>query len=133
MGHRIAQLSGARSLARYRRLAAADGARSIVSMLPRESFSFWEPSLYAQRQLWSIPAAVAGGVLVFWAGAVALRWFNFPLILPAAAIFLAVAYVFWQESRRQETLADWLLAISFVVWAAVGVHFLFFPRRSVLP
>ncbi len=34
--------------------------------------------------------------------------------------------MFWQESRRQETLADWLLAISFVVWAAVGVTFCFF-------
>jgi len=89
-------------------------------------FFFLGAQLYAGRQLWTIPAAAAGGVLVFWAGAVSLGWFNFPLILPAAAIFLAVAYIFWQESRRQETLADWLLAVTFVVWAVVGVTFSFF-------
>jgi hypothetical protein len=74
-------------------------------------FFFLGAQLYAQRPLWSIPAAGAGGVLVFWAGAYSLGWFNIPLILPAAAIFLAVTYIFWQESRRQETLADWLLAL----------------------
>src|SRR5580700_10048816 len=89
-------------------------------------FFFLGAQLYAQRPLWSIPAAGAGGFLVFWAGANSLGWINIPLILPAAAIFLAVTYIFWQESRRQETLADWLLAISFVVWAAVGVTFCFF-------
>src|SRR5580700_1352691 len=89
-------------------------------------FFFLGAQLYAQRPLWSIPAAGAGGFLVFWAGANSLGWINIPLILPAAAIFLAVTYIFWQESRRQETLADWLLAISFVVWAAVGVIFCFF-------
>jgi hypothetical protein len=89
-------------------------------------FFFLGAQLYAQRQLWSIPAAIAGGVLVVWGGAFALSWFYIPLILPAAAIFLAVSYVFWLESRRQETMADWLLAISFVVWAAVGLIFSFF-------
>src|SRR5580693_3614797 len=89
-------------------------------------FFFLGAQLYAGRPLWTVHAAAAGGVLVFWTGANALGWFYFPLILPAAAIFLAVTYVFWQESRRQETLADWLLAISFVVWAAVGATFSFF-------
>ncbi len=93
-------------------------------------FFFLGAQLYAQRQLWSIPAAIAGGVLVFWGGAFALSWFYIPLILPAAAIFLAVSYVFWLESRRQETMADWLLAISFVVWAAVGLIFSFFRSAT---
>lgn len=88
-------------------------------------FFFLGAQLYAQRPLWSIHASAAGGVLVLWTAATSLGWFNVPLILPAAAIFLAVAYVFWQESRRQETLADWLLAISFVVWACVGLTFVF--------
>ena len=87
---------------------------------------FLGAQLYAQRPLWSIPASAAGGVLVFWGGAYALGWVHIPLILPAAAVFLAVSYVFWQESRRQETLADWLLALSFVVWAAVELIFSFF-------
>lgn len=89
-------------------------------------FFFLGGQLYAQRELWRIPAAVAGGVLVVWAGANSLSLFAIPPILPAAAIFFAVAYLFWQESRRQETLADWLLAVSFVVWAAVELAFSFF-------
>jgi diguanylate cyclase (GGDEF)-like protein/putative nucleotidyltransferase with HDIG domain len=88
-------------------------------------FFFLGAQLYAQRPLWSIPASAAGGVLVFWGGAYGLGWVHIPLILPAAAVFLAVSYVFWQESRRQETLADWLLALSFVVWAAVELIFSF--------
>src|SRR5580658_7640617 len=89
-------------------------------------FFFLGAQLYAQRRIWTLPAAGAAGVLVFWAGAYALGWIYIPPILPAAAIFLAVSYVFWQESRRQETLADWLLAISFAVWAAVALTFSFF-------
>jgi diguanylate cyclase (GGDEF)-like protein/putative nucleotidyltransferase with HDIG domain len=89
-------------------------------------FFFLGAQLYAQRELWRIPAAVAGGVLVVWAAANSLHLFSIPPILPAAAIFLAVAYVFWQESRRQETLADWLLALSFVIWAAVELAFSLF-------
>ena len=63
------------------------------------------------------------------AGASALGWFDIPIIFPAAAILLAVSYVFWQESRRQDALVDWLLAISFAVWAFVGV-ILFFLRSA---
>ncbi len=90
---------------------------------------FLGAQLYAQRKLWRLHAAGAGGALVLWAGASALGWFYIPIIFPAAAILLAVSYVFWQESRRQETLADWLLAISFAVWAFVGV-ILFFLRSA---
>jgi len=89
-------------------------------------FFFLGAQLYAQRELWRIPAAFAGGVLVVWAGANSLKLFFIPPILPAAAIFLGVAYLFWQESRRQETLADWLLALAFVVWAAVELAFSLF-------
>ncbi|MGH9743419.1 MAG: GAF domain-containing protein, partial [Candidatus Acidiferrum sp.] len=86
-------------------------------------FFFLGAQLYAQRPLWRVPAAIAGGVLVLWAGANSLGWLSIPLIFPAAAIFLGVTYLFWQESRRQETLADWLLAISFAVWAMAGLIF----------
>jgi diguanylate cyclase (GGDEF)-like protein/putative nucleotidyltransferase with HDIG domain len=95
-------------------------------------FFFLGVQLYAQRELWSVPAAAAGGVLVFWAGTNALNWFHVPVILPAAAIFLGVTYLFWLESRRQETLADWLLAISFVAWAAVEVIFSFFRNAPFI-
>lgn len=93
-------------------------------------FFFLGAQLYAQRELWRIPAAIAGGVLVIWAAANSLSLFAIPPILPAAAIFLSAAYVFWQESRRQETLADWLLALSFVVWSAVELTFSLFRTAS---
>lgn len=89
-------------------------------------FFFLGTQHYAQRKLWRVPASVAGGLLILWAAGNSLRLFGLPLILPAAAIFVASTYLFWQESRRQETLADWLLAFSFVVWAAVEVAFALF-------
>ena len=113
-------------------LAPGPTARPLVTALNQliyaaaGLFFFLGAQLYAQRELWRIPAAVAGGVLVVWAGANSLSLFAIPPILPAAAIFFAVAYLFWQESRRQETLADWLLAVSFVVWAAVELAFSLF-------
>ncbi|MGC2753554.1 MAG: hypothetical protein WCA40_14455, partial [Candidatus Acidiferrum sp.] len=54
-------------------------------------FFFLGAQLYAQRQLWSVHAAAAGGVLVLWVGANSLGLFGIPLILPAAAIFLGVS------------------------------------------
>ena len=88
-------------------------------------FFFLGAQIYAQRTLWSIPAAVTGGVMLLWAGAAGLGWFGVPALLLAAVVFLAVTYIFWQESRRQETLADWLLAISFAVWPAASIAFYF--------
>jgi diguanylate cyclase (GGDEF)-like protein len=91
-------------------------------------FLFLGTQLYAQRKMWSVPAAILGGSLVLWAALISLSWVYVPLTLPASVIFLGVGVLFWQESRRQETLADWLLAIAFVIWAAVG--FTFFLLRN---
>ncbi|HYL62050.1 MAG TPA: diguanylate cyclase [Candidatus Methylomirabilis sp.] len=95
-------------------------------------FFFLGTQHYAQRRLWTIPASIAAGLLVIWAAGNSISLFNLPLILPAAAIFLAVTYIFWQESRRQETLADWLLAFSFVVWAAVELAFALFRTAPII-
>jgi len=47
-------------------------------------------------------------------------------VIPASMLYVAVAIVFWQESRRQETLADRLLGVSFASWGVlwVSLHFL---------
>jgi len=47
-------------------------------------------------------------------------------VIPASMLYVAVAVVFWQESRRQETLADRLLGVSFASWGVlwVSLHFL---------
>ena len=80
---------------------------------------FLGAQIYSQRKPWFITAGVAAVVLGIWSLA---NGFGFlaavPVIIPSALLFVAVAAVFWQESRRQETLADRLLAVSFVLWAA---------------
>ena len=43
------------------------------------------------------------------------------MVVPSSILFLGIAMVFWQESRRQETLADRLLSISFACWAALRI------------
>jgi diguanylate cyclase (GGDEF)-like protein/putative nucleotidyltransferase with HDIG domain len=81
---------------------------------------FLGAQLYAQRKPWVVPAVIAAVVLALWSlasGFAALS--SFPVQIPSALLFGAVAAVFWQESRRQETLADRLLAISFLMWAGL--------------
>jgi diguanylate cyclase (GGDEF)-like protein/putative nucleotidyltransferase with HDIG domain len=74
--------------------------------------------LYAQRKPSFVPAAITACVLGLWAAANAAHLLtSLPVAVPSALVFLSVAAVFWQESRRQETLADGLLSISFAFWA----------------
>jgi diguanylate cyclase (GGDEF)-like protein/putative nucleotidyltransferase with HDIG domain len=83
--------------------------------------------LYAQRKPSFVPSAITAGVLGLWAAANAVHLLSgVPVAIPSALIFLAVAVVFWQESRRQETLADGLLALSFAAWTLVRLALFFF-------
>src|SRR5271163_2558718 len=90
-------------------------------------FFFLGAQRYARLPLWIIPAATTGALLGLWSLANASHWFTLvPVVVPSAAIFLGVAFLFWRENRRQETLADQLLAISFVLWAALRVGLFYF-------
>jgi len=83
--------------------------------------------LYAQRKPSFVPAAITAGVLGLWAAANAVHLLTIvPVAVPSALVFFAVAVVFWQESRRQETLADGLLALSFASWTLVRLGLFFF-------
>jgi len=42
-------------------------------------------------------------------------------LIPASLLYIGVAVVFWQESRRQETLADRLLGVSFASWGVLWI------------
>ena len=83
--------------------------------------------LYAQRKPSFVAAAITACVLGLWAAANAVHLLTgIPVAVPSALVFLSVAVVFWQESRRQETLADGLLSVSFAFWAIARlVLFLF--------
>ncbi|HKF26380.1 MAG TPA: GAF domain-containing protein, partial [Candidatus Acidoferrum sp.] len=84
--------------------------------------------LYAQRKT-LLPAAVSAGVLILiWSVSNALGIVSVPVTFAAAIIYGAIGLEFWVENRRQETLADWLLAIVFFAWCALGLLFLLFQR-----
>src|SRR5205085_1028815 len=75
-------------------------------------FFFLGAQLYAQVKPWLVRSAVAAGILALAAAGNILSVVGpGAVVIPSALLFVAVAAVFWQESRRQETLADRLLAI----------------------
>jgi len=92
-------------------------------------FFFLGAQLYAQAKPWIVRCAMAAGILGLAAAGNILGVVGAgAIVVPSALLFVAVAAVFWQESRRQETLADRLLAITFFAWAALrlGVFFLLY-------
>ena len=94
-------------------------------------FFFLGAQLYSGRKPWTIPCAIAAGVLCLWAVANTIPLFSVaPVGVPSALLFVAVAVIFWLESRRQETLADRLLAISFFSWAILRLAVFFFSDNT---
>ncbi len=87
---------------------------------------FLGAQVYAQRKLWILHASITAAFLGLWSVANAFGAFPVSTIIPASLVYLAVAVVFWQESRRQETLADRLLAVSFTSWSALWLLLHFF-------
>jgi diguanylate cyclase (GGDEF)-like protein/putative nucleotidyltransferase with HDIG domain len=89
-------------------------------------FFFLGTQLYAQRKLWTVPAMVAAVVLALWAGGNSVNALPISVFIPSALLLFAPAVVFWRESRRQETLADRLLAFSFATWSVLCLTLQFF-------
>ena len=83
---------------------------------------------YGQRPLLLGPALGAAALVAVWTAVNALGFFLIPVIYAGALIYAAVGVEFWVESRRQETLADRLLAGVFFVWAVLASTFYFFQR-----
>ena len=87
---------------------------------------FLGAQLYSQRKPWKIPGLIAAIVFGLWAAANVTNAITVSAIIPASTLYIGVAVVFWQESRRQETLADRLLGVSFACWGilTVALHIL---------
>src|SRR6202163_243424 len=93
-------------------------------------FFFLGAQLYAQRKPWKVAAGGVALALGFWSFSNATHLFStVSVLIPSSLVFVAVAAIFWQESRRQETLADRLLAVSFVSWSVLQMAFFFFYRN----
>ncbi len=82
---------------------------------------FLGAQLYSQRKAWKIPGLVVCVVFGLWAAAHASNAISVSEIIPASLLYIGVAVVFWQESRRQETLADRLLGVSFASWGVLWI------------
>jgi len=92
---------------------------------------FLGAQVYSQRKPWYVATAIVAAVLGLWALANGIGWLAVvPVAIPSALLFAGVAAVFWQESRRQETLADGMLAVSFLVWAALRITMFMIFRNS---
>lgn len=86
---------------------------------------FLGAQIYGQRKPWVVPSIVTAVVLALWAGANAAHALTFSVVIPAALVYIGTAVVFWQESRRQETLTDRLLCFSFAGWSLMWLVFHF--------
>ncbi|MGA8143715.1 MAG: diguanylate cyclase [Candidatus Acidiferrales bacterium] len=78
----------------------------------------------------AILAAAAG--LAVYALAFDRHWIKAPLGLWVSLLLFLVARTFWEEGRRQESRADYLLAITFVVWGLLRVMTVFQSRLGSL-
>src|SRR5713226_3708035 len=92
---------------------------------------FCAAQLYTQVNPWVRQLTVAGALFIVWAASYHLRWVSVSPELGVAIVFFGAAWLFWQESRKQETMADRLLAAAFVVWGAMLIGALFAGRLSV--
>src|ERR1700688_3679472 len=88
---------------------------------------FLGAQLYTHNNLWLKPAIASAAILALWSAANAIQIFPFSSFIPAALLYVAVGFIFWNESRHHETLADRLLGLAFSSW---GIVFLLF---SLLP
>ncbi len=91
---------------------------------------FLGTQLYVRQRTWIIPAIGAALLLTVWSVANGLQIFSVSSYIPASIIYMAVGFLFWQESQHHETLADGLLSIAFVVW---GLIFLVIPFLRMTP
>jgi diguanylate cyclase (GGDEF)-like protein/putative nucleotidyltransferase with HDIG domain len=80
-------------------------------------FFFLGAQLYAQREPWLLVAGSTAAAVLAWAVLHLLNWITVPPGVATALIFFATSLIFFQESRRQETLAERLLALTFGGWA----------------
>src|SRR6202163_3187082 len=65
------------------------------------------------------PQVAIGSFFVLWAAAFYLHSTSLSPQIGVAVVLVGVAWVFYDESRHQETFADLLLAISFLSWGAI--------------
>jgi diguanylate cyclase (GGDEF)-like protein len=88
---------------------------------------------YTRKKVQTWTASGVALVLAAWAAAAAYQRIPIRAVLPASLIYVAVAYLFWQESYSNEAVADRLLAVAFAGWGILTVLLQVVPlARQVL-
>ncbi len=94
---------------------------------------FSTAQVYTNAKPWIRPLIAAGGVFAVWSAAWYLHATSVAPQLGVAAVLAGAAWIFYQESGRQETFADLLLAASFLTWSAILIaQLLLTPRAASL-
>ena len=94
---------------------------------------FSTAQVYTNAKPWIRPLIAAGGVFAVWSAAWYLHAVTVSPQLGVAVVLAGTAYIFYQESGRQETFADLLLAASFLSWSAILIaQLLLTPRAASL-
>ena len=112
------------------------GSNIVLSSLNHALFGFAAicfflgAQLYTHHKLWLKPAIGAAAVLALWSAANAFQYFPVSSFIPAALIYVAVGFLFWNESRHHETLADHLLGLAFSSWGIVFLLFFLLPSAQ---
>ena len=88
--------------------------------------------LYAQLKPQYHIAAILGILFGAWVAAHQFGIFPYSPYFGVALFFFMVAKVFWDESRRQESFADRLLATSFVVWGLMMLSLVWKDAKNIL-
>jgi diguanylate cyclase (GGDEF)-like protein/putative nucleotidyltransferase with HDIG domain len=86
--------------------------------------------LYTQARLWKQEVVGAAVILGVWVVAYQLKWLNVAPGFGVALIFTMVAWVFWQEGRKQQSQPDLMLSGAFVLWTGMLLYAVF--RESEL-
>jgi diguanylate cyclase (GGDEF)-like protein/putative nucleotidyltransferase with HDIG domain len=94
---------------------------------------FCSAQVYAQSSPWVRRLAAAAALFVVWVVSYQLGWVSVPLYLGVAIVFFGTAWLLWQESRKQETFAEILLAVAFLVWGATLLAAGFWSHRGSNP
>jgi len=89
---------------------------------------FLGAQLYAQRKPWLTAAFIVAGILAAISVANYFLHFPVPTVFAGSLVYIAAGTIFWAESRRQETLADRLLALVFFGWGILGLSFVVFQQ-----
>jgi diguanylate cyclase (GGDEF)-like protein/putative nucleotidyltransferase with HDIG domain len=82
---------------------------------------FCAARLYMNSRAWPPAAVLMGSWFGLYAVSLRLGHLWIAASLGTTALHLAVAFVFWQAARQQESHGDWVLAATFAGWSIIPI------------